>query len=120
MLLPKQQTWVPSLGGEDPLEEQVATHLVLFPGKFHGQRSLRGYSPWGPKESDKTGRLSTHLTAFAQKALQTRSLHLRQASKGMQDHQRQHPCDGSEQAWDALDRKEAMEGVASQKRKHLG
>ena len=25
----------------------------------HGQRSLVGYSPWGPKESDKTERLST-------------------------------------------------------------
>ena len=26
----------------------------------HGQRSLAGYSPWGPKELDKTERLSTH------------------------------------------------------------
>ena len=25
---------------------------VCFPGKFHGQRSLVGYSPWGRKESD--------------------------------------------------------------------
>ena len=27
---------------------------VLLPGKFHGQRSLVGYSPWGCKELDKT------------------------------------------------------------------
>ena len=27
---------------------------VLLPGKFHGQRSLVGYSPWGCKESDTT------------------------------------------------------------------
>ena len=27
---------------------------VFLPGKFHGQRSLAGYSPWGCKESDKT------------------------------------------------------------------
>ena len=27
---------------------------VLLPGKFHGQRSLIGYSPWGCKESDMT------------------------------------------------------------------
>ena len=27
---------------------------VLFPGKFHGQRSLVGYSPWGRKELDMT------------------------------------------------------------------
>ena len=27
---------------------------VLLPGKSHGQRSLVGYSPWGPCESDMT------------------------------------------------------------------
>ena len=27
---------------------------VFLPGKFHGQRSLVGYSSWGRKESDKT------------------------------------------------------------------
>ena len=26
----------------------------FLPGKFHGQRSLAGYSPWGCKESDMT------------------------------------------------------------------
>ena len=26
--------------------------LVFLPGEFHGQRSLAGYGPWGPKESD--------------------------------------------------------------------
>ena len=30
---------------------------VLLPGKFQGQRSLVGYSPWGCKESDMTDRL---------------------------------------------------------------
>ena len=25
---------------------------VLFPGKFHGQWSMGGYSPWGCKELD--------------------------------------------------------------------
>ena len=34
---------------------------VFLPGKFHGQRSLVGYSPWGCKESDTTGGLSLHL-----------------------------------------------------------
>ena len=33
---------------------------VFLPGKFHGQRSLSDYSPWGHKESDTTERLSTH------------------------------------------------------------
>ena len=27
---------------------------VFLPGKFHGQRSLVGYTPWGCKESDMT------------------------------------------------------------------
>ena len=31
---------------------------VFLPGEFHGQRSLRGYSPWGCKESDTTERQS--------------------------------------------------------------
>ena len=30
---------------------------VLLPGKFHGQRSLVGYSPWGCKELDMTEQL---------------------------------------------------------------
>ena len=32
---------------------------VFLPGKFHGQRSLVGYSPWGHKKSDTTEQLST-------------------------------------------------------------
>ena len=31
----------------------------FLPGKFHGQRSLVGYSPWGHKESDTTEQLNT-------------------------------------------------------------
>ena len=27
---------------------------VFLPGKFHGQGSLAGYSPWGRRESDTT------------------------------------------------------------------
>ena len=30
---------------------------VFLPGKFHGQRSLVGSSPWGCKESDMTERI---------------------------------------------------------------
>ena len=32
---------------------------VFLPGKFHGQRSLVGYSPWSHKELDKTE--NTHI-----------------------------------------------------------
>ena len=31
---------------------------VFWPGESHGQRSLAGYSPWGHKESDTTGRVT--------------------------------------------------------------
>ena len=41
---PMQETWVPYLGGEDPLEEEMATHSSILAGKSHGQRSLLGYS----------------------------------------------------------------------------
>ena len=36
---------------------------VFLPGKFHGQRSLEGYSPWGCTESDTAERLNTHTRA---------------------------------------------------------
>ena len=43
-----QETWVRSLGWEDPLEKGKSTP-VFWPGEFHGL-----YSPWGRKESDTT------------------------------------------------------------------
>ena len=49
-----QETQAQSLGWEDPPEEGIATTPVLLPGETHGQRSLAGYSPWGPKEVDTT------------------------------------------------------------------
>ena len=48
------ETPVHSLGQEDPLEKGMATHSSILPGESHGQRSLVGYSSWGPKESDTT------------------------------------------------------------------
>jgi len=44
-----QEAWVQSLGWEDSLDKEMATHSVFLPGKSHGQRSLVGYSPWGCK-----------------------------------------------------------------------
>ena len=55
-----QETLVSSLGQEDPLEQEMATHSSFFSGKFHGQRNLVGYSPKGYKMSDTTEELSTH------------------------------------------------------------
>ena len=46
--------WGRSLGREDPLEKEMATTPVFLAGKFHAQRSVTGYSPWGLKELDTT------------------------------------------------------------------
>ena len=45
-----QDTWVRSLGWEDPLEEEMVTHSVFLPGESYGQRSLAGYNPWSRKD----------------------------------------------------------------------
>ena len=52
------ETWLPSLGWEDPLGKEMATNSVFWPGKSHGQRSLASYSPWGGKELDTTEQLA--------------------------------------------------------------
>ena len=56
-----QDSWIWSLGGEDPMEKRMAT-LVFLPGEFHGQRSLESYSPWGHKKLDTTEQLSLDKT----------------------------------------------------------
>ena len=35
---------------------------VFFPEKFHGHKSLAGYSPWGCKEMDKTEQLTLSIS----------------------------------------------------------
>ena len=52
-----RETRIWSLGREDPLEKEMATHSSTLPGKSRGQRSVIGYSPWGCKELDTTERL---------------------------------------------------------------
>ena len=49
-----RETWVKSLGWEDPLEKEMAIHSSTIAWKSHGQRSLVGYSPCGRKQSDTT------------------------------------------------------------------
>ena len=56
-----QDTWVWSLGQEDPLEKEMAPHSTILVLKSHGQRSLVGYSPWGHRELDTTEWLSTYI-----------------------------------------------------------
>ena len=58
------ETQVRSLGQEDPLVKEWQPTPVFLPGKFHGLRSLVGYSPWGCKESDMTERLHFHIRTY--------------------------------------------------------
>ena len=46
-----QETWVRSLGREDPLEKEWLPIPVFLPGEFHGQRSLAGYTVHGVAKS---------------------------------------------------------------------
>ena len=58
-----RETWVRSLGWEDPLEEGMATHSSILACRVPtGQRSLVGYNPWGCKELDMTRRHSLSLS----------------------------------------------------------
>ena len=47
-----QETRVRSLGREDALEGEMATHSSILAWKIPWQKSLVGYSPWGRKELD--------------------------------------------------------------------
>ena len=41
-------------GRVDSLEKEIGIHSSILAGKFHGQRSLEGYSPWSRKKLDMT------------------------------------------------------------------
>ena len=44
-----QETWVQSLGREDPRRRKLHPTPVFLPRKSQGQRSLVGYSLWDHK-----------------------------------------------------------------------
>ena len=46
--------WVQSLGREDSLEEEMATHSSILAQETPWTEEPVGYSPWGLKESDMT------------------------------------------------------------------
>ena len=64
-LLAMQENWVQSLGWEDPVEKEMATHSnTPLPGESHEQRSQVGYSPWNHKELDTTVKLTFNFFFF--------------------------------------------------------
>ena len=42
-----QETWIHSLGWEDPLEKSTSAHSSTLAWRIPGQRNLVGYSPQG-------------------------------------------------------------------------
>ena len=60
-----QETWVPSLGGKDPLEKGMATHSSNFAWRIPWAEEPGGlYSPRGRKESDMIEQLTLSLSFF--------------------------------------------------------
>ena len=57
-----QETWVRSLGWEDPLEKEIATRSSILAGKIPWTEEPAGYSPRGHKESDMTERFHFYLS----------------------------------------------------------
>ena len=55
--IPWRRKWQPTAG--------------ILPGRFHRQKSLVGYGPWGLKESDTSERLNQILNYFLNLARQT-------------------------------------------------
>ena len=56
---PRDTGSVPESGRSLGVGNGNRLHCFL-PGKFHGLRSLAGYSPWGSKESDMTEQAHIH------------------------------------------------------------
>ena len=46
--------WFDPWVGTIPWRKAQQPTPVFLPGEFHEQRSLAGYSPWGPKQLDMT------------------------------------------------------------------
>ena len=57
---PKFNPWF----GKIPWRREWQPAPVLLPRKFHGQRSLVGYSPWGCKQLDMTDQPSTRVKVY--------------------------------------------------------
>ena len=46
-----QEMWVQSVGQEDPVEEEMATHSSILSWKIPRTEEPGGYNPWGRKRT---------------------------------------------------------------------
>ena len=58
-----QETWVQSLGQEDPLEEEMATHSCILAWRIPWTEESGGLQSMGSQELDTTERLTLSLFA---------------------------------------------------------
>ena len=58
------ETWVQSLGGEDPLEKEMASHSSILAWRIPWTEELGGLQFAGRKESDTTERLRFHFPVY--------------------------------------------------------
>ena len=55
------ETWVRTLGQEDPLEKEMATHSSILAWRIpRTEKPSRLYTPWDHKEVDTTEQLCIH------------------------------------------------------------
>ena len=54
------ETWVRTLGQEDPLEKAMAPHSSTLAWRIPWREGPGGLRPWGRKESDTTEQLPFH------------------------------------------------------------
>jgi len=50
--------------GRSPWSRKWHPTSVILPGKFNGQRSLAGYSPWGWKDLDMTEQIYAYIFMY--------------------------------------------------------
>ena len=58
------ETWVRSLGWEDPLAKEMATHSSILVWRIPWMEELGGLQSTGRKESDTTERLHFHFLPY--------------------------------------------------------
>ena len=59
-----QETQVPSLSWDDPLEKRMATHSSILAWRIPWIEELAGYSPWRREDLDTTEQLTVSLFIF--------------------------------------------------------
>ena len=68
------ETWVRSLGREDPLEKEMATHSSILAWRIPWTEELGGLQSMGRKESDTTERLHFHFHFIFDSSLGARTV----------------------------------------------